>query len=55
MQAASRQALSRQGYRTRNSTARTLYVRDPGRHLEKVDLSQWYLTFYESDKGYRGI
>jgi len=52
---ASRHALIRQGYRTRKGTARTLYVRDPDRLLEGVDLDQWYLTFYESDKGYRGI
>ena len=55
MQAASRKSLVMQGFRTRKSTARKLYVRDPDKLLEGVDLNQWYLSFYESDKGYRGI
>lgn len=55
MQSASRQALLNQGYRTRKSTARTLYVRDPENLLKGVPLTQWYLTFYESDKAYRSI
>ena len=55
MQSASRLALANQGYRTWKSTARNLYVRDPDKLLEGVALTQWYLTFYESDKGYRGI
>ncbi len=55
MQSASRKALIRQGFRTRKSAARKLYVRDPDRLLDGVALNQWYLTFYESDKGYRGI
>jgi len=55
MQSASRNAYLLQGYRTHRSALRNLYVRDPGNLLEGVDLEQWYLTFYESDKGYRGI
>ncbi len=55
MQSASRQAFLRQGYKTRQQTSRKLYVSDPGKQLEEADLSQWYLTFYESDKAYRGI
>jgi len=55
MQSASRQALIKQGYKTYKTAARSFYVRDPGGLLEGVDLREWYFTFYESDKGYRGI
>jgi hypothetical protein len=55
MDTTSRKAFLKQGYRTRRSTARKLYVKDPENLLDGVDLNEWYLTYYESDKGYRGI
>ena len=55
MQSASRRAFLLQGYKTRRNAQRNLYVSDPGNLLDGVDLNQWYLTYYESDKGYRGI
>lgn len=55
MQSSSRKAFIRQGYKTYRNSMRALYVYDPGRLLEEADLKQWYLSFYESDKGYRDI
>jgi hypothetical protein len=55
MQETSRRALLRQGYKTRENTKRSVYVSDPGNLLEDVDLTQWYLSYYESDKAYRAI
>jgi hypothetical protein len=55
MQSASRRAFLLQGYRTRKNAHRKLYVRDTDKLLDAADLKEWYLTYYESDKGYRGI
>lgn len=55
MQSSSQQAFIRQGYKTHKNAKRALYVYDPEKLLEDLDLKQWYLTFYESDKGYRDI
>lgn len=48
-------ALAQQGYKHLKSASRALYVRDPEKRLQSAPLSDWHLTFYESDKGYRGI
>lgn len=50
-----RKALEISAYKTRKSTSRALYVRDPRGVFEGIQLSDWHLSFYESDKGYRGI
>jgi len=51
-----RKALKMQGYRFIDITQGTLiFIKDPKKLFIDHPFSEWYLTYYESDKGYRGI
>lgn len=43
------------GYKSTKGSSKAIYVRDTKNLLSKVPLSNWHITYYESDKGYRGI
>jgi hypothetical protein len=51
-----RKAARKQGYRISDHAEGTqIFVRDPKGVLGGTDLREWFLTYYESDKGYRII
>jgi len=55
-QSALQKALKNQAYKIADPKHGTLvFVRDPKGILNETNLQEWFLTFYESDKGYRII
>lgn len=48
-------SLEKLGYRTSQRSRRSVYIRDDNNVLQGIPLNEWYLTYYEGDKGYRDI
>ncbi|MBN1599796.1 MAG: hypothetical protein JW894_15990 [Bacteroidales bacterium] len=42
-------------YKTLKNTKRLVYIRDPENNYSNILFSNWHITYYQSDKGYRSI